>query len=1333
MAQSKRPFDLSKFSYEAARAGVVPSLGDCAVTSRRSSAYRPRGWSSASFDTSDDNGLFSSSNTSSADMAKPERQPTRAPTEQLAEKDVGFAKFLKKHSSPTHNRVTAGGRIVPMEKREPQPRFQLPDSDRPSTKNDVNTTGNTSFGRLRTPSAEPQRSLNGQLPGHSPGEGDAGLSNFPEAQMNAISYSQMPDSGGYFAPQLPYLALQPSMLYAGYGGSFTDWQNLAMLNTTGGTYADVQLQSVYSIGQMVQDAEALFNNLDRQLRLIDRHRAMISHDPNLAAQRMAVVQQRAEAKEQIHRLKVQLQTEQSRSPYFNPMAFASPMPPPFVPVTATAMPPPVASPASTTASTIRPSAPKEKPLFTGAKRKAIPIVPPPPPSPTQAEPCKKANPVSITKAKLPQRYSAGASHSNESILKCNPVLQQSCGNHDAKSQKFEARDRAGQGQDKRNQRDNCLVKSDAGREQANGLLVRQPEDVEAIYELQLDAMRLPEGVNVLIPLSNGARVSVPGSSLGKPQSSQMSDFEREYWSRKPKFTTMMLEKLKARATIQYAGEPISDEDLLAKAEGRPATPPLRQGGNKQNTSREERVQMYLDEKPKRVQEDTSVKHVVANSGPSVANMGRRSDESLLGEKEIMTVDDMSQKGYSSVLVQNVNVQVQLPPPGLDGATDPNGRSAAVLSLTATGKQRSPRLVHRMALEKRNFSSLSFSTKKHGQASNADGPGTHTPTATKLKNFFRISSGSQTSIAADGLATPKTESRPVKQSKFLGITRNRSTTVASEGHPLDDAIVSPTAQANPYFVHQGPPALRHHNEGSVPPSPPDTPQIVANGRSSPDHKAVAAGREELARKLRRVASAPNTQGLFASAKQQDERPGSAQLGKQPVILESGAPAKLSMVAADAKAPPLPASRSSSKLAPPPQLRQPLAFRRTYSSHSIKVRNVEVGPSSFDKIKLIGKGDVGKVYLVREKKSNRLYAMKVLSKKEMIKRNKIKRALAEQEILATSNHPFIVTLYHSFQSEDHLYLCMEYCSGGEFFRALQTRPNKCVGEEDARFYAAEVTAALEYLHLMGFIYRDLKPENILLHQSGHIMLSDFDLSKQSDAGGAPTMILGSRNGSTPSGYPLVDTKSCIADFRTNSFVGTEEYIAPEVIKGNGHTSAVDWWTLGILIYEMLFGTTPFKGKNRNATFANILRDDVPFPDHSTSTPVTNLCKSLIRKLLIKDEVKRLGSRAGASDVKNHPFFKPITWALLRHMKPPMIPHQGRPIDTVNFRAVKDSGSVDMGGPAPVTTLKGVPLDSGMATPGGEIADPFLEFNSVTLHHDDEDHLTMTHQPGAPNGQR
>ncbi|KAK6440407.1 serine/threonine protein kinase, AGC [Oleoguttula sp. CCFEE 5521] len=167
-------------------------------------------------------------------------------------------------------------------------------------------------------------------------------------------------------------------------------------------------------------------------------------------------------------------------------------------------------------------------------------------------------------------------------------------------------------------------------------------------------------------------------------------------------------------------------------------------------------------------------------------------------------------------------------------------------------------------------------------------------------------------------------------------------------------------------------------------------------------------------------------------------------------------------------------------------------------------------------------------------------------------------------------------------------------------------------------------------------------------------------------------------------------------------------------------------------MLFGTTPFKGKNRNATFANILRDEVPFPEGSGSPNISNLCKSLIRKLLIKDELRRLGSRAGASDVKSHPFFRSTSWALLRHSKPPIIPNQGRGIDTVNFRTVKESGSVDLGNGnvgfvkngwahAEVSKLKGVPLDSGLATPGAELADPFETFSSVTLHHEGDDGQT------------
>ncbi|KAG9072489.1 serine/threonine protein kinase, AGC [Linnemannia hyalina] len=388
----------------------------------------------------------------------------------------------------------------------------------------------------------------------------------------------------------------------------------------------------------------------------------------------------------------------------------------------------------------------------------------------------------------------------------------------------------------------------------------------------------------------------------------------------------------------------------------------------------------------------------------------------------------------------------------------------------------------------------------------------------------------------------------------------------------------------------------------------------------------------------------------------------------------------------------------------------AFRRTYSSNSIKKKTIEVTPSSFVKIRLLGKGDVGKVYLVRQKDTDRLYAMKVLSKKEMIKRNKIKRAFAEQEILATSNHPFIVTLYHSFQSEDYLYLCMEYCMGGEFFRgkssarfSLQTRPGKYLQEEDAKFYAAEVIAALEYLHLMGFIYRDLKPENILLHQTGHIMLTDFDLSKQSSPAGEPTVV---KTGS-PSMPPAIDTKSCIANLRTNSFVGTEEYIAPEVIKGCGHTSAVDWWTLGILMYEMLFGVTPFKGKDRNATFQSILHTDVQFPDHPGAQPISSLCKSVIRKLLIKDDQLRLGSKAGASDVKSHPFFKTTNWALLRHLPPPIIPQTSFGADAINFRQMHESVSLDIEGEELVHQHPGA-------------KNPFANFSSVTLHHDGDDDM-------------
>lgn len=290
--------------------------------------------------------------------------------------------------------------------------------------------------------------------------------------------------------------------------------------------------------------------------------------------------------------------------------------------------------------------------------------------------------------------------------------------------------------------------------------------------------------------------------------------------------------------------------------------------------------------------------------------------------------------------------------------------------------------------KRTFSGLALSTNPKNN------PNT---TGQKIKNFFRINSssksgdyGSQTASETgsndghEGSRTPQSHHNKssLRSTRFIPhIGRNRSTTVASEGNPLDDGM-SPTAHANPYFQHQGPPALRHHDENSIPPSPPDTPRSPKK-LSATDGTQESTGKEELARKLRRVASAPNAQGLLfgkskGGSQSGDERPGTAELASPPKIGAHSNGSAVSMVDT------LP---SNSELLPVPgvngeitpgKLRNSIAFRRTYSSNSIKVRNVEVGPGSFDKIKLIGKGDVGKVYLVREKKSSRLYAMKGTSR-------------------------------------------------------------------------------------------------------------------------------------------------------------------------------------------------------------------------------------------------------------------------------------------------------------------------------------------------------------------
>nr|AML77156.1 putative LOV domain-containing protein [Portulaca suffrutescens] len=328
-------------------------------------------------------------------------------------------------------------------------------------------------------------------------------------------------------------------------------------------------------------------------------------------------------------------------------------------------------------------------------------------------------------------------------------------------------------------------------------------------------------------------------------------------------------------------------------------------------------------------------------------------------------------------------------------------------------------------------------------------------------------------------------------------------------------------------------------------------------------------------------------------------------------------------------------------PRPHKKGSLSWR---SVQKITANGEKISLDHFKPIRPLGCGDTGSVHLVELKGTGELFAMKAMDKSVMLNRNKVHRACIEREIISMLDHPFLPTLYASFQTSTHVCLITDFCPGGELFALLDKQPMKIFGEESARFYAAEVVVGLEYLHCLGIIYRDLKPENILLQRDGHVVLTDFDLSfltncKPQIIKHPPPKKRRSRSQPPPTFVAEPHTQS-------NSFVGTEEYIAPEIITGAGHTSAIDWWALGILLYEMLYGRTPFRGKNRQKTFANILHKDLTFP---SSIPVSLAARLLINALLNRDPASRLGS-GGVEEIKQHPFFRGINWPLIRCMNPP-----------------------------------------------------------------------------------
>ncbi|KAG8935804.1 AGC protein kinase Gad8 [Tulasnella sp. 418] len=291
-------------------------------------------------------------------------------------------------------------------------------------------------------------------------------------------------------------------------------------------------------------------------------------------------------------------------------------------------------------------------------------------------------------------------------------------------------------------------------------------------------------------------------------------------------------------------------------------------------------------------------------------------------------------------------------------------------------------------------------------------------------------------------------------------------------------------------------------------------------------------------------------------------------------------------------------------------------------------------SFDLLKVIGKGSFGKVMQVRKRDTSRIYALKTIRKAHIASRNEITHTLAERTVLAQVNNPFIVPLKFSFQSPAKLYLVLAFVNGGELFHHLQREQR--FNEERSRFYAAELLLALEHLHAFNVVYRDLKPENILLDYTGHIALCDFGLCKLN----------------------MTDSET------TNTFCGTPEYLAPELLLGRGYTKTVDWWTLGVLLYEMLTGLPPYYDENTNEMYRKILHEPLRFTDEIKAD-----ARSLLTGLLTRDPSARLGVN-GAEDIKRHPFFlKHVDFKklLAKQIQPPFKPSVASAIDTSNFDQV------------------------------------------------------------------
>lgn len=279
----------------------------------------------------------------------------------------------------------------------------------------------------------------------------------------------------------------------------------------------------------------------------------------------------------------------------------------------------------------------------------------------------------------------------------------------------------------------------------------------------------------------------------------------------------------------------------------------------------------------------------------------------------------------------------------------------------------------------------------------------------------------------------------------------------------------------------------------------------------------------------------------------------------------------------------------------------------------VQQEKLTKDDFEMLQVLGKGSFAQVLLAKRLSSGQIFAIKVVTKQGLLDHKRVNDVFTERNVLMRANHPYLLKLHNTFQSEHKLYFVMDYMPGGDLDKYMNSQPNKMLDPQTSRLYAAQVFLALTYLHDKAVIYRDLKPENILMSAEGHCVLADFGLSKDFHKDGQ---------------------SDAEQNLKANSFVGSPFYVSPDVLKQKEYTQAIDFWSFGILLYRMLCGRPPFSGRNMKEVFDNILLTELRFP---SSVQVADDAKDLISRCLIKDA----GKRITAPEIKAHPYWKGQSW--------------------------------------------------------------------------------------------